>query len=216
MNNVARRRDDDPVLQDMGTISEVDGAVFVVRTPSGDVAAGRAASCLLEPRAGDRVLLVGCRRGGYYILAILTREDGARAALTVDGDLEIRLPTGRLVMAAQEGLELVSPKDTTITSGTVSVNAAGGSVAVGRLSFLGTLLQAEVETVKLLAARFDSVVERVSQRLQRSYRSVEESDQVRARRIDYAAKDTMVLHAREAIVTAEGLVKVDGDQIHLG
>ena len=47
-------------------------------------------------------------------------------------------------------------------------------------------------------------------------RTVEELDHVRAEQIDYAAKKTMSLHGDNAIVTANELVKVDGEQIHVG
>ncbi len=45
---------------------------------------------------------------------------------------------------------------------------------------------------------------------------MEELDQVKAEHIDYAASASMSLHAQNALVTAEELVKVDGEQIHVG
>jgi hypothetical protein len=216
MRNLARKIEPEPVFQDIGTITRVCGPLLVVRTPSGDLEATRAASCLLEPAMGDRVLVGGSRREGMYVLAILVREHGARAAVAVDGDLEIRVPGGRFVVAAQEGVDLVSGGDVSVVSGRINVNAADGNVALGRLTFLGTLLQAEVEVVKILAERIDSVVDRVAQRVKRSYRAVEETDQVRAERIDYVAKKTASLHGENALLTAEELVKIDGEQIHVG
>src|SRR5690349_3176270 len=111
MDNLARKLEDDPVLQHVGTVAAVDGPVFVVRTGQGDLPAGRAASCLMVPRAGDRVLIGGSRREGWYVLAILTREDGARATLALEGDLELHLRSGRFVVAAQEGVEIVSARE---------------------------------------------------------------------------------------------------------
>ena len=84
------------------------------------------------------------------------------------------------------------------------------------LSFLGGVVRAELEAVKLVASRVHSVVERVSQQVQRSYRTVTETDQLRAQRIDYTAEKTMSLHGEHTLITADDLVKVDGDQIHLG
>lgn len=216
MDNLARKLDNDPVFQDVGTVMAVTGASFALRASFGKVDARRAVSCLIEPREGDRVLFGGNRREGHYILAILARQEGAGAAVCIDGNLELRLPNGRFVVAAQEGVEVVSTKDVSVVSGAVHVNAAEGNVGVERLTFFGSLVRAEIETVKLLADRVDSVVERLSQRLKRSFRSVEESDQVRASHIDYTAKKTMSLHAGNALVTAEELVKLDGEQIHVG
>lgn len=216
MSNLARKLEEDPVFQDVGTITRTEGSAFVVRTPAGDLEATRAASCLLEPSVDDRVLVAGNRREGLYVLAILSREEGTRAAVAVDGDLEIRLRSGRFVVAAQDGVELVSGGDVSVVSGRINVNAADGNVVLTRLTFLGTFVRAEVEKIKLFAERFDSVVERVAQKVKRSYRSVEETDQVRAERIDYVAKKTVSLHGENALLTAEELVKIDGEQIHVG
>jgi hypothetical protein len=216
MDNLARKIENDPVFQEIGTIVATRGAAFVIRSASDRFEAERAASCLLAPEVGDRVLCAGSRREGHYVLAILTRAEGTKAAVSVDGDLELRVPSGRFVVAAQEGVELISGKDTAVVSGSVSITAAEASVGVERLSLLGSFVRAEIESVKLLAGKLDSVVERVSARLKRSFRTVEETDQVRAARIDYAAQSTMSLHAENALVTASELVKVDGEQIHVG
>jgi hypothetical protein len=96
------------------------------------------------------------------------------------------------------------------------VNAVEGSVVLQGLSFLGDVVRAEVDRVKLVAQTFDSVLERLTQKVQRSYRTVTETDQLRAERIDYTADKVMSLHAEHALVSADELVKVDAEQIHLG
>jgi hypothetical protein len=98
----------------------------------------------------------------------------------------------------------------------LEVNAAEGSVVVQRLAFLGDAVRAEIDRIKLLATSVDSVLERLTQRVKRAYRTVEETDQLRAERIDYTADKTMSLHAENALVTADELVKMDAEQIHLG
>jgi hypothetical protein len=85
-----------------------------------------------------------------------------------------------------------------------------------QLSFLGTFLQANIEKAKLVAGSLDSTLERWSQRVRRSHRFVEEIDQVRADQIDYSAKKSLSLHSRNAMVIAEELVKLDGEQLHVG
>jgi Protein of unknown function (DUF3540) len=60
------------------------------------------------------------------------------------------------------------------------------------------------------------VLERCHQRVARSYREVEETDQVKAGQIDYTADTSLQLHAKYALVTADQLVKMDAEQIHIG
>lgn len=215
MNSSARKLDVSEVFQEVGTVARAEDGVLTVRAESGDYRAKRAVSCLVEPRPEDFVLLSVVGKSAY-VLAVLEREEGAKTTLKVDGDLEIQLARGRFAVAAQEGVDLVSAKDVAITSGGVSVNATDGNVVIQRLSFLGSLVRAEVEKVKLLAGSLDSALDRISQRVKRSYRTVDEVDQVRAERIDYASKKNMTLRGQNALISAEELVKVDGDQIHLG
>jgi hypothetical protein len=216
MDNLARKLDQAGVFQDMGTIVREEGPVFVVRTGSGDFRARRAVSCLVEPEVDDYVLLSGSPDGRAWVLAVLEREAGAGASVTADGDLRIKLPGGRFAVAAQEGVDLLSGKDVNVVSGEVKVTAAEGSVTVGTLAYLGSFVRAEVEKVKLAASTLDSVLERFSQKVKRSYRIVEELDQLRAEQVDHQARQTMSLRGRNALVTAEELVKLDGEQIHLG
>jgi hypothetical protein len=150
------------------------------------------------------------------VLSVLEREEGAPGNIVADGDLNIKLPRGRLGVAAQEGIGLASAKGVSVVSASLEVNAVDASVGAQRLSFLGSIVRAEIEKVKLLAGSFDSVLERLSQRVKRSYRTVEESEHLRAERVDYVAKKTMSLRGENTLVTAQELVKVDGAQIHLG
>ena len=225
MNNLARKihNDVDPgpiegqVTEETGRVLALgaDGAI-AVRTASGHHEARRALSCLVVPEAGDLVLVALSPAEGAFVLAVLRRETGAGTALAVDGDLDVRLTSGRFRVAAQEGVELVSARAVSVVAAGLDVNAAEGNVVLQRLSFLGDAVRAEIDRVKLFAGRFDSVLDRLSQRVKRSYRTVEEMDQLRAERIDYTAEKTMSLHAEHTLVTADELVKLDGEQIHLG
>jgi hypothetical protein len=173
-------------------------------------------SCLVAPEAEDGVLVAVAEDGRVFILAVLDRREGAAVRLEAEGDLLLRLRNGRFAVAAQEGIELATAKEASVISGGLRVNAAEARVGLDRLSYLGRFVEAEVEQVKLFAGSLDSVLGRLWQRVKRSYRVVEEVDHVRADQIDYAAKKNAQIRGRNALVTAEQLVKLDGEQIHLG
>lgn len=212
---VGRGRADGPVTQETGRVLERRDGGFVIRTASGDHQATRAVSCLVAPEVDDLVLLAVAGVGAF-VLAVLQRETGTPTAVEIEGDLYLRLKSGRFRVAAQEGIELVTAGAASVVAGGLDVNATEGNVVLQRLSFLGDVVRAEIDRVKLLATSVDSVLERLSQRVKRSYRTVEETDHLRAERIDYTADKTMSLHAEHTLVTAEELVKLDADQIHLG
>jgi hypothetical protein len=216
MKNVARKLEDRGVYQEIGEVLRAEGPCFIVGTALGELRATRAVSCLVEPEPADRVLCAGAQGGACWILAVLEREQGAPARLVHDGDMRVELKEGRFSVAAQEGIDLASGKDVNVVAAGLNVNAVDGKLMLERLSFVGTFVRAEIEKVKVFAGTLDSVLDRFSQRVKRSYRFVEELDQVKAERVDYTAKTTMSLHGANTVVTAEELVKVDGSQIHLG
>jgi hypothetical protein len=217
MNNLARKLDNDALSHEMGRVlGPREGGLFTVRTEAGDYRAKRATSCLLEPELGDTVALLTTQAGVCYVIAVLEREAGATGRIVADGDLEIQLPAGQFTVAAQEGVSLLAARDVAIVAGALRVNAREGNLVLERLSLLGSFATAELEKIKVVAGSLDQVLDRFSQRVKRSFRKVEELDQVKAEHIDYTARSSMSLHAQNAVVTAEELVKVDGEQIHVG
>jgi hypothetical protein len=216
MDNLARKLDIDDAAEEAGTVVSADERGLLVRTGRGDYRARRATSCLLAPAAGDLVLVCTLSSGACYVLAVLEREEGAPGAIAYDGDLRVTLPRGRLDLAAQDGVGVTTGKDVSVVAGGVDVKAVRGSLLVQGLSLISGLLVAEVEKAKVVAGAIDSALDRLSQRVKRSYRFVEELDQVKAQQIDYAAKGVMRLHAGNTLMSAEELVKLDGEQIHVG
>ncbi|MGK3985965.1 DUF3540 domain-containing protein [Sorangium sp. So ce136] len=193
----------------------VDGSTYIVETDDGEVRAKRATSCLLEPAAGDLALLAAVN-GTQYILAVLEREQGAPSHLVTEGDLQIRLQRGSLGLSAPDGVHVASGKDLSMAASTFRVQAREGHVALGLLSFVSEAVRAEVDRAKLIGRSLDAQLERLMQRVKRSYRIVEEADHVRAERIDYAAKGSLAMHGENAKITASHVVKIDGDQIQVG
>jgi hypothetical protein len=217
MRNLARKQQHDPeVSQTLGTVVAVEEGVALVETETREVRAKRATSCLLEPVPGDVVLVAAVDFDHAYVLAVLEREAGAPANIVADGDLGIKLAGGALDLVAAEGVRVVSSKEVSVVSGAVRVNAVDGSMALERLSFFGKLVRAEIGKTKVFGETLDSMLDRVAQRVKRSYRIIEECDHVRAEQLDYAAKKRLSLHGETALITAQHLAKVEGDQIHLG
>lgn len=210
MVSVARKIEVKAVFQEFGEVVAVDADALVVRTATSDVGARRAASCLLAPSVGDRVLLATEERGDAYVLAVLEQRDPSAATIAVEGDLSLRSARGKITMAAQDGIELVTAAAARIAASAVDVNA------LSTLSVAATAVKAELDKVKLFATTLDSFFERVSLRAKRSFRTVEELDQVKARHIDYTASGNAHIHASNTLFTAKDLVKLDGEQVHIG
>ena len=203
------------IFQQYGYVTAV-GDSITVQTELSSMEANVAPSCLLAPLVGDKVLLVTDMQGGDYVLAVLERAAGQTATLQFHGNTEIIAASGTLTLSSRDGLALASARELSLTATTLRAAAIRGDVVVENMSLVGGAWSSCIDSVKSVGRIFDSVLERCHQRVARSYRQVEEIDQVKAGQIDYQADTSLQLHAKYALVTADELVKMDAEQIHLG
>ena len=217
MRNLATKKiQTDTATELAGYVATAAGGVFAIRADGATIEAKRAASCLLEPEAGDRVLVAVIGDGTAYVLAVLERAGDTPATLSVDGDCAIRLPSGQLQVTTAGGVGFVSAGPISMTTPMLEVKAVEGRFGLGRLAVAGKELFAEFATAKTTLGALDAVADRVMQKAKRVYRFVEEFDQLRAKRIDYTAEQSMHLHGENTLMTADSLVKFDGEHIHMG
>jgi hypothetical protein len=215
MSNLAIQPKLVAIFQQYGVVTEV-GDHLVVHTDAAVYKARRATSCLLEPLVGDKVLLVTDMENGDYVLAVLERDAGRMSTLSLPGDAQIKLETGRLAVSARDGIGMASAREIAMQSASLKVEALKGDVTVHDLSLVGEAWRSCVDRVKSVGRSFDSILERCHQRVARSYRVVDEMDQVKAGQMDYQADTSLQMHAKYTLMTADELVKLDGEQIHLG
>ncbi len=216
MANLAKKLDTAEATQLAGYVVRVEGRAVVIRYEGGERCAARAVSCLVDPVLGDRVLFVALADGSSFVLAVLEREEEGAATISMDRDLTFRVPDGRFDVVTKEGVGLASTGAVSIVTPELEVKAVDGRFSIDRLTTLSRHLLAEVVNAKVVAGAIDSVVDRVSAKIKRAYRTVEELDQLRAGRIDHSAEKSLHLPAEDALVTATELVKFDGEHIHLG
>ena len=200
----------------VGTVKLCHLHEIVVKTDHGLFKARRAFSCLVAPEAGDQVLVAGDQDHGLFVIAVLERQDGAALRIAVQGDLMLGVPNGRFTVAASNGVELASARDMHLQAAELTVQSPKATLLLDQLSCIGSRLFAQMDAIKLVGRFFDGVLERFSRKVKRSYRVVDEVDQVRSGQMDYRADKNMQLSSQNALINARDLVKIDGDQIHLG
>jgi hypothetical protein len=200
----------------VGRVAAVEGGAFVVHTSESRHHALRALSCLVAPKIGDLVAVLTSATDTSYVIAVLERTDGDAVRLSVPGDVTLEAASGSLDVRARDGVKVTGGKSIGLASPRLSVHAGAGDVTVSRLDFLGTTLRAQVDRVDLLGRVMTKVVEHVRETVVRSFRSVTELDQLRAARIDYAAEQNVAIRGANAVVTAQELVKMDAEQVHIG
>lgn len=214
MDSVARKLESKTVYQEFADVVSA-GEVLTLSTSTGNVMARKAASCLLVPEVGDRVLVAVESRGDAFVLAVLERLSDSRATIELPRRTSVQAAE-RLSFVAREGVDVVGGNEVRLTSASVEVNAVQTRIASRAVELVGEAVGAELGTVKIVAKTVDSIFERLSQRMKRSFKTVEQTDQVKANHLDYAAETIAHFRGEHTIVSAKDLVKVNGEQIHMG
>lgn len=214
-DNLARQLFDPIAVQKIGMVVAAGGDGLRVRIGANEQQAIRAASCLVAPEVGDRVLVAEHDRG-CHVIAVLDRDEAAPVRVALSGDLELSAPDGRVTLAAQHGVRVVTPGEAEVAAGSARLAALRASFAVGALSYVGEQVDVQLERVKTVARTLESVAERWVQRLERAYRFISKSEQVRADVLDYSARTAVTVQAENTVISSAELTKIDGGQIHLG
>ena len=203
-------------IQADGIVTGCESDGVTIDSEYGELFARRAVSCLVEPVVGDRVLVAGDLNADLFVIAVLEQGDASTTRISVEGDLHLGVPNGRFSIVSAQGVDLVSAGDISLISAELTIRSDKGHIFLDQLSYVGRRVLAQADVLKFVVGIFDTIAERISQKVKRSYRIVEEIDQVRSNQIDYRAEKNMSLKAQNALVTADELVKIEGDQIHLG
>ncbi|WP_061290214.1 DUF3540 domain-containing protein [Azotobacter vinelandii] len=169
----------------------------------------RAASCLLLPEPGDRVLIAAVdSTPELYLLAVIERASAGPARLQVDGDLLLASGRGSVRLRAAQSLDLASER--------LALRAASAELAVERLNCSGALWQGTLGTVRLVGRVCETMVDRLMQVARVSFRRVEQLEQVRAAQLDYEGSVRLRLRGRHTAITARDVLKAKGRQVHIG
>lgn len=176
----------------------------------------QATSCLIEPLEGDRVLVEGRIDGEMYITTILERVSEVAPVIKIQGGLQLRVEGGKLQIQSEEGIDLTTLGSLCMTSEQLDLRADEGNVYFSKLSYIGKNLMSQIESISALGGIMNFIVDTVVQKSKTSHRVIEDTEYVRSRHINYQASHNMQMHGKNTMLTAEELVKLDGEQIHMG
>lgn len=177
-----------------------------------------AASCLLRPSPGDRVLVSLAGADASFLLAVLERgrvsDNGAEISLA--GDVTLNVRNGSLRMNADNGIHLATHHDLSLVAKRVELNAGEGRACLENVSFTGKILDCSFESIRRMAGKCEELFGNLIQKCGRSTRMVEEHEEVQAGSMRHAVDGTMTMLSRNMIQMAEENVRIDAEKIHLG
>lgn len=218
MENIAKIQEDVQPVLEYGLVAGNAETGFTVIVAGDRYEAATAVSCLIYPESGDTVLLSFAATGRCYILSILERPGGELAPKTIamDGQVNLQVRHGGLSFSAAETLSLTSGEKIAIAAEDLGIDARTGTVRIEELSFFGRMFRSQVETVKHIADTVDTIVRRTVERLTSSYRYIAEHEEIQSASTRMLVEGTLTMQTQNTMHTAEGHIKIDAEQIHLG
>ncbi len=199
----------------MGTVAALKPRM-IVRTDQNILQATRATSCLIEPQIGDLVMIAQGSEAQAFVLAILRRDAGAAVVVASEGDIVIESKSGAVKLRGREQIELSSPGSVAAAASDVSLQALRLNLTIGATEFTGRTILATVESLRVVASSIESFAESVIERFARLIRHISGSEQVLARNLQYRAEESCSIHGKNTLLTAEELIRIDSEQIHIG
>jgi len=190
---------------------------FRIGTAVGELRVRRALSCLVWPEVGDRVLTSVGLTDEPFLIAVLERHSGTPLRLVFPGETKVEVAAGGGMSLEADG-PLTFGSRTGVSLDGPEMVLRGGSLtlAARRLSVIAREAVASLRVSRLIGDLIEATAESLHLRLDRSRRTVRDLDQVQAGSLELRAEQMAYLQSETLIATAQRLVKIDGEQIHLG
>lgn len=213
----------------MGVVRNVRDTVFEVVGDRGLLRARRAVDCLLEPRPGDRVLLLLDSRS-CYILHILDRTDSdAEATVLLPSRTTVRTAASSPAPSDHNGFEqtgsalhLVSG-NVQLSGNQLDLQAKVLTARAETLSFTATAMRFAGRSLTRSFATAHSLFTHLFEKAQRaighygtSIQQVQELDETTAGRQRITVRESLRIRSGSASLRAEESVDVDGKNIKIG
>jgi hypothetical protein len=182
----------------------------------GHVSGARIAfGCTIRPEPGDRVLT--CTADGtVWIVSVLERCTGAPARLWTEGDLAIASVRGDISLTAAREITVDAGSRVRVAAPEIDLHAGHARFVFDELLLIGRRAHWYVAKIRSVGEVVETFVGHMLTRARRASRFVEDSDQLRAGDIDHRAGGTLQMRAETMFMTADTVVRVDADQIHMG
>ena len=203
-------------LMETGIVQGCGREACIVLSEAGIRSARRAAGCLLQPQAGDRVLCINDERGQYYILNVLERSAETPAVVDFEHGAVIRSERGAITLAASQRLDLTAAGPVQLLGKSLAVSAEEAVCRIGRTTLAGDELSSHVSRVRVFADSVATVARSMLQRLKNCFRKVDGLDQLNAGDKLETVQNLSATRARQAVITAEQDVRLDGARVHIG
>ena len=196
-----------PAQTCVGVVVDADADGFTVRSGAVRARGRRAASCLLEPAAGDTVACLQVAPDELWVLAVLQREEGVPNVLRCRGATRLQVDAGALTVTAPA---------LALRTESFSLDARESKVVSDHAQLLVNKLHVIGSTVKLIGSALSTVFDRVTHFSKSHLRTTEGLDRVQATHVECEAEQLARVSSQHLLLNGQSLIKARGGQIHFG
>jgi len=176
----------------------------------------RAASCLIEPQIGDTVLVCASPQGHLgFLLAVLVQANPTQGQLQLPGGASIETSQGDMKLKGKS-LALHSTEALRLQSPVLKVGVNHAELQIKHAKGWFQSIDVQALRVSTIAKAITTVAKRLVQRVEESFRWVEQVDQTNAGRVRTKVDGHFHVQSRHTTLRAEGHVRIDGEKIDLG
>jgi hypothetical protein len=201
------------------SVSEVlsdraDAGVIITR--NGEQCLVRVAfSCLVEPQAGDIVLLAEDISGENYILSVLERPGSKQMLLNFPGDTTLQSKAGSLKFVAEASVD-VSANKASISSNVSFLKSKSLTASIGEAYLSGSDVKVNFDAITVVSNLLTTMAKTAIHKFTHYIRSSEQSDRVQAGQMSRDVKGMYSMDSKYTIMVSKKDTKIDGERIHMG
>jgi hypothetical protein len=185
-------------LGEAGLEIEIGDAIVAARVGFG---------CLVQPIAGDRVL-VARTPSGTFVLSVLER--------LVPDSATLSLPSGGALRVEATDIRLVARGEASIDAPNVDVRAERFNVIADSLTLLGRVGNWVAETLRISAKTQETVADTLSAKAINRVTIVERADVLRAASVSQTIDNVAVTTAPAVVIATTEDLRLDGKRVTVG
>ncbi|MEM8813289.1 MAG: DUF3540 domain-containing protein [Pseudomonadota bacterium] len=162
--------------------------------------ARRAPACLVQPMAGDRVMMVRASDGALFVLAVLERPDSDALCLTNALGGEIAVKAEALSLDGQ----------------TMAIDAQKGRFAIQELTVVGRVMRTIHDIAESVSRRLSWAADTATGSAETYVRTTKGTDIVSGTVISRRASSAMTHESAQAVINATGEMRLNAERIDMG
>ena len=180
------------------------------------LSAKKAFSCTLQPVVGDKVICMQDEAGEPYILAILHRANSEKARHDFGENTHLKINDLHFDVDAQGRNLISSEEEILLQLGGFKLSSLKGQAFIGEMTLSGAKFTAHFKRAERISGVLEEVADTVNSRFKNSFKWVEGVDQTVAKSVIGHVKELMSWRSKQALITSEKDMRIDGERIHMG